>query len=319
MIAARAMTRVHAIALAFALAAMLTAAATARAASPARIIALLNAQRTANGIPAGIVENANWSADCEAHDHWEQLNHVFGHSETPGTPGYTAGGLLAAENSVLTEGIYWTHSDPYDTAPFHLFQLLAPRLAVAGAADAYDHDCVTTLLGDTRAAPASSVAYSYPGNGRTGVAPSEFADELPTTPAAELGLGNRVTGPNLFVYFDGPWANGAPAQVTAATLTGTQGVVAIRYLDNTTAGGLPGIYPTGAILVPVKPLRPGTKYQVAVTATISGLMPENPPPASGYECETFGSGPEVCGQMQTWTVSESFSFTTAHRRRRHKR
>ncbi|MDX6679599.1 MAG: hypothetical protein QOE31_3651, partial [Solirubrobacteraceae bacterium] len=41
--------------------------ATARAATAAEQIAALNAQRAANGIPAGIVEQPDWTRACRDH------------------------------------------------------------------------------------------------------------------------------------------------------------------------------------------------------------------------------------------------------------
>jgi hypothetical protein len=276
--------------------------------SPQEIIALLNAQRAQNGIPAGIVENPRWSADCARHNHYEALNDVFGHTEVATAAGYSTGGSLAAMNSVIDSGAAWGPGDPYDDAPFHLFQLLAPSLAVAGAADSAGRDCVTTLLGDTRPEPRQPVAYSYPGNGRSGIAASETADEIPTTPALELGLGTRATGPNLFVYFSGPWAPGAAAHVTSATVAQPGGAaVPSRVLDNTTGGVLPGSYPTGAIIVPVSPLHGATVYEVDVAATINGISPGANP---GGQCEKLGSGPRICGAARTWQVSDTFTFTT---------
>jgi hypothetical protein len=279
-------------------------------ASPQQIIALLNAQRADNGIPAGIVANPAWTADCRLHNRYEKLNNVLSHSENAGAPGYSAGGELAAANSVIDAGAPWGHADPYDDAPFHLFQLLAPSLAVSGAADSDGHDCVTTLLGDTRPSPAQVIAYSYPGTGATGVAPSETANELPATPAQVLALGSGTTGPNLFVYFDGPWAPGGQARVSSATITGPSGIaVAAPVLDNTTAGSLPGSYPTGAIIVPAAPLQHNSFYRVTVTATVTGIEPGTAGP--GAQCETLGSQPQVCGAPHTWPATETFSFTTA--------
>jgi hypothetical protein len=279
------------------------------AATPQQILALLNAQRAHNGIPAGIVEDPSWTADCRQHNRYEQVNDILTHTENAGAPGYTSTGELAGANSVIDVAAPWGSSDPYDDAPFHLFQLLAPALAVAGAADSNGRDCVTTLLGDTRASPTQVIAYSYPGNDLTGVAPSEHADELPTTPAQQLGLGSAATGPNLFVYFTGPWAPGAAAHLSTAVVTGPHGEVApALVLDNTTPGPLPGSYPTGAIIVPVAPLLKDTLYRVAVTATVTGIEPTGA--VSGAQCETLGTQPQVCGTPRIWPVTEDFAFTT---------
>jgi len=304
-------------------------AAPALGASAQQIIATLNSQRAANGIPAGITENAAWSTDCQLHDIYEHLNSVFGHEETEGKSGYTAQGNLIAQTSVLAEGITWGAGDPYNNAPYHLFDLLNPRMSSTGAADYSGFGCVEIELGTLRAAPASPVAYSYPGNGRTGVPASQTAHELPMAPAQTVGLGNRATGPNLFVYFDGPWSNGSRVQVLSASLISAHGSVALRWLDNTTSNLLA---PTGAILVPVSRLRTRTTYHVTVTGTVLGVMPGTSieqalascgvPEAGGVNCgappaitcvENFAAQLPLCGLSHTWDVSDRFSFTTGRR------
>jgi len=301
----------------------------ALAATPQRIVSVLNAQRAANGIPAGIAEDPGWSAACLLHDTYEHLNNAFGHEETEGKPGYTAQGNMIARTSVLAEGITWNSGDPYDNAPYHLFDLLNPRISATGAADFDGFGCVEIELGTVRSAPAQPVAYSYPGNRRTGVPPAQTARELPMSPAETLGLGARATGPNLFVYFDGPWSDGARAQIDSASLSSPGGSVTLRWLDNTTSDLLA---PTGAILVPASPLRPRTTYQVRVSGTVLGVLPGTsieqalgscgPPEAGGVDCgmppsstcvEDFASQLPLCGLSHSWTVSDRFSFTTGRR------
>ena len=71
-----------------------SAAATvpAVAATPAEIVASLNAQRATNGIPADIVERSDWSESCRLHNEYQRLNGTLTHSEDPGLPGYTEDG-----------------------------------------------------------------------------------------------------------------------------------------------------------------------------------------------------------------------------------
>ena len=126
---------------------LLTAAQAAHAATAERAIALLNAQRAANGLPAGIVEDPTLTADCAAHDRYMALNHVLTHFEQPGDPGYSDGGAYAGRNSVLARGANWSESNPYETAPLHLDQLLAPRLRALGSADLDGYSCTTTFPG----------------------------------------------------------------------------------------------------------------------------------------------------------------------------
>jgi hypothetical protein len=309
---------------------LLGAASTAEAASSARIVAVLNAQRASNGIPAGIVENPAWSADCRAHNAYEHVNKAFGHEEIAGKPGYSSAGNLIAQTSVLAQGIYWTSpsGDPYDNAPFHLFDLLNPRIDSTGAADSQGFGCVEIELGTLRAAPGKITAYSYPGNHRGGVAISQRADEQPKTPAQTVGLGTRTTGPNMFVYFDGPWSDGSRAQVTSASLSSASGSVALRWLDNTSSDLLA---PTGAILIPVAPLRPGTTYHVRVAGSVSGVLAGSTieealtgtcgqeadgvvncgQPAPTACVEDFASQAALCGLSKAWAVRDDFTFKTA--------
>src|SRR5437764_4336928 len=93
------------------------------------------------------------------------LNRSLTHFETPGQPGYTSGGDYAGRNSVLAQGADWSVGDPYEAAPLHLDQLLAPRLRVLGSADVDGFSCTTTFPGWTRPDPRALTVYSYPGAG----------------------------------------------------------------------------------------------------------------------------------------------------------
>jgi hypothetical protein len=310
------------------LVAMLSLGPSAQGASTGHILALLNTERAANGIPAGIVENPQWSAACAQHNAYEKRNHAFGHAETEGKPGYSAAGNLIASTSVLAQGIGWGSHDPYDNAPYHLFDLLNPRIDSTGAADSEGFDCVEVELGAGRAAPGAVRGYSFPGNGRRGIPVSQKASEQPMTPAQTLGLGTGASGPNLLVYFDGPWTNGSRAQIASATLTSARGSIALKWLDNTTSNLLA---PTGAILVPVRTLQAATTYRVHVQGTVTGVIPGSTiEPALSEGCheeldgsvacgqppstacvEDFATQLPLCGLSQSWPVREQFSFTTA--------
>ena len=63
--------------------------------SPAGIIATLNAERRANGIPAGVHLKSTWSARCRKHDVYMDDNRELTHYEQQGNPGYTKGGAWA--------------------------------------------------------------------------------------------------------------------------------------------------------------------------------------------------------------------------------
>ena len=84
--------------------------------------------------------------------------------------------------------------DPYESAPLHLDQLLAPRLAVLGSADADGFSCTTTFPGWTRAAPASLTIYTYPGPGAT-IYASELAARAAVDPGPSSSASPRARAP----------------------------------------------------------------------------------------------------------------------------
>ncbi|MCW2996080.1 MAG: hypothetical protein JWQ18_3575, partial [Conexibacter sp.] len=260
------------------------------------IVSFLNAQRAANGIPAGIVEDASLSAGCAAHDHYGAVNHVLIHDEDPAKPGYSDAGRTAAQTSVLYAGSGpWTAAvNPFEQAPIHLHQLLAPRLDRMGAAETEGYGCATTLASRARPAPAQQITYTYPGDGARDWPVSQVANEGPYTPGQQVGIpaGTR-TGPYLYVSFDGPALNpGASAQATGATLTGPAGAaVPVAIADNTTPGLEPYL-PTGMEVIPRAALTPGTTYVASVTATVTPFGGGAGIPFSyGWSFTTGGTAP----------------------------
>ena len=236
------------------------------------IVSFLNAQRAANGIPAGIVEDPALSLGCFKHDNYGAANHVLVHDEDASLPGYSAEGKQGAQTSVLyAGGGPWTaNTNPFETAPIHLHQLLSPRLDRMGAAETQGYGCATTLASRNRPAPAANVTYTYPGPGATGWFISQVAAEGPYTPGQQVGIpaGTR-TGPYLYVSFDGPAVDlYASAQSTSATLTGPDGAVPVSVADNTTAG-LTNYLPTGMEVIPDSPLKTTSTYTATVSANIT--------------------------------------------------
>jgi hypothetical protein len=257
---------------------MLAAASpAARAASAQETIATLNTQRAANGLPAGIAEDPMLTTGCAAHDHYMALNHELTHFEQLPNPGYTDGGAFAGRNAVLSEGADWSNGNPYEHAPLHLDQLLAPRLRTVGSADAEGFSCTTTFPGWTGPDPAAVTVYTYPGDGST-IYPDEVARELPWTPGQLVGIAPVArTGPYLIVLVDAPrqspYAN--PASLSEVALTGPTGPVAIRTVDGSTLvpGGTlaPYMYP-GGFIIPAVPLAAGATYHVRVIVTFGGVQ-----------------------------------------------
>src|SRR5436305_2434021 len=155
------------------------------------IVALLNAQRAAQGIPAGIVEDPVLSDGCAKHDVYGALHGALSHSEDPALAGYTVAGDQAGQTAVLYgagAGPWALGHDPFESSPIHIHQLLAPRLDRMGAWEAQGYGCATTLASRNRPAPPSDVTYTYPGDGATLWPAAETAAELPYTPGQMVGI-----------------------------------------------------------------------------------------------------------------------------------
>jgi hypothetical protein len=296
-----------------AFAAALAAAAPVSGASAAtaqQTITRLNSQRAANGLPAGIVENPTWSSDCAAHDRYMALNHALTHYENPGQAGYSSGGAYAGQNAALTRGGNWNTGNPYEYAPLHLDQLLAPRLITVGSADADGFSCTTTFPGWTRSATPALTVYTYPGDGST-IYASEIANELPWTPGDLVGIPQPArSGPNLIVLVDAPGQSPIdnPATLTGATLTGPSGAVQVRTVDGSTAvptGPDPTLGPyisPGGFIIPVKPLVPGDRYHAHVLVTFAGVQT-----AHDWSFTTRGADP----RSSLTARGEALSFESA--------
>jgi hypothetical protein len=229
---------------------------------------------------------SDWSAACLAHVHYLLQNmSVPGtpadaeaeHVETPGSPGYSAQGAWAAANSVLAAGddgwgqsATFASATPWESAPLHLAQLLAPQLQQIGVATAADADgnlfsCVTTWPGYAASTPARESVLTYPTSGAT-IYASERADEAPFTPGDRVGLPDgTVTGPYLYAFAWGALTD-SRTRVGAASLVGPSGSVDLRVVDSTTAEGY--LPPGSALLIPAAPLRRGATYTATVTFTL---------------------------------------------------
>ena len=278
-------------------------------------ISWLNAQRAVNGLPAGITENPEWNEGCGLHMRWDAKNPGASnpHIETPGTPGYTTLGAFAGAHAVLAFGADWTRSglfpwhaaDPWEFAPIHLMQLLAPELSVSGFAPG----CMITLGGYERTPPAEPELLAYPGNGTSFIYPTEQANEWPFTPAAFVGLKQgATTGPYLFVL---GWGTSS-GRITSASLTGPSGAVPVRTVDNSTTGPLGdlGSYmPPGGMLIPLKALSPGKRYTATATFAPSPAVVEVPPPIVEPGVIAFPSF-EITGNLQALSPGESQTAPT---------
>ncbi len=224
----------------------------------------LNAERVADGLPGGLVLSSRWSQECAAHDRYERDNHVLAATENPESDGASIGGAWAGLHSDLGNARWMQAQSPWEDAPIHLLALLAPSLKVVGIDDSGGYQCVTTYPGLTRAPTRTDRIFTYPAAGASGVPTSERASESPFTPGQFVGLpGARATGRELFVYLNLAHQFGqAPVDVLSARLQTRGHQVALRWVDSQTP--TVGRYLTGAILIPVKPLRAHERYIATV-------------------------------------------------------
>jgi hypothetical protein len=256
----------RATALTLAAAAALAAGGTAIAHPPARsaIVVQLNAERAANGIPAGVRQNRAWSAKCAAHVRYMAGTGALTHGEDQSSPLYSAAGNWAGEHSVLAVGAGWGDSDPFEVAPLHLIQLMSPELRQVGVAQGAGYTCVTTWPGYRPSGWRRPTVYTDPGDGTTGVPYSEVANEFPFVPSTFVGVPQgTATGFNIMVYAEGT-SNGWDVHIAAASLSGPSGAVAVRTIDRTTPTIGPYLPPGSGFVIPLAPLRPNTTYRANV-------------------------------------------------------
>jgi hypothetical protein len=256
--------------------------------SAAQVIAIINAQRAANGIPAPIAENPAWSSGCSLHLGYMERNNVFTHGENPDNPGYTAAGAWAGTNSVLAQNVSFAHgTDPFNSSPLHLAALMNPFLTTTGAADNGHDVCVavTALAAEAPAVP-SRRFWSVPGDGRKNVRVAERAHEEPFVPGEQVGLpAGTLTGPYLIVY---PGVGFTDAtHVAAASLRAADGTtVPLRTVDPGQLGAYAGNF---VFLIPVDPLEHGMRY----TATAHLVDPTTRNDSVDSFSFTTAAGPKV--------------------------
>jgi len=248
-----------------ALAVSVWAAAPALAAAPgsaAEAIATLNAQRVANGIPGGLVEDPAKSKGCALHNAYlaagGKVDPDHPHKEDPGDPRYTAQGDDAARTSnlgfmgVLRPSQLWRDDlNPWINAPLHAAGLMWPWAQTTWYDASHSQACMG--VGGTATIEPGSF-YSFPGPGKTGVPTEErVLPEWPYNPYTKVGIPmNATAGPYLVVW-------GGVGGVRSASVRGPGGPVEARVFEN--------------FVFVVKPLRPHTVYTVSVEWPLLDGMP----------------------------------------------
>lgn len=279
-----------AVALALAVSWFSPIAESARAVGPHRAIKVVNKQRAMHGIPGGVRVSKRFSAGCRKHDRYLLLNSSGGgitltHEEDPGRPGYTKHGDFAGRHSVLSAGAGFgirklfrsyfrsPSANAFETAPLHLAQVLDPALAVSGFDVSFRGEaaalCLTTLAGRQRAEPKQPVIHTYPGPGRR-IYRGMTANESPYAPGDLVGLPQRRrTGPTLYVFVDGPerYFLRRDTRILSARLrtAGGRGV-RVKTVDNSK----PIFNSPASFVIPVRPLRPNTRYLCTVRLRVGG-------------------------------------------------
>lgn len=226
----------------------------------AEFIDSLNELRALEGAQP-VVENPQWSDACEKHNLYLSLNpdawSSSPHTEIPGTPGYTPEGAWIGPRSVLADIVPRSVVDPLSVdvflvAPYHMVPLLDPGLRQVGFS--YNKGFVCAAAPGEGLGDSASGIYVYPEDGATAVAFEFRANEAPSTPAGDLGLGDgALTGPNIIISVGGRVADTRWSVLRAEelSLTTADGApVETRYVHTL----------DGYILVPLKPLQEGTKY-----------------------------------------------------------
>jgi hypothetical protein len=268
-----------------------------------RDLSYLNAERARWGLPAGLTLNPAWSQACAAHDGYLADNKRLEHAEDSSLPGASPGGAWAGLHSILSGGGWASEANPWEDAPIHLDQLYTPDLEVVGIDESRGVACTTTWPGIGPPLQPGGPILTYPGDGTSGVPPSELAGELPFTPGKFVGIREgTIAGRELFVYEEPPgecsvlFCSGTKApSLESATLTGPAGPVEVRTVGGET--GEVGSYLTGAIVIPVKPLAPNATYTAEVT-----LAPNGELPAEQHRW-TFRTGP--ANPSGVWPVGHS--------------
>ncbi len=227
-------------------------AAGAPSSEGAQVIAIVNAQRAANGIPSiTTIEQGYASYWCPNEDGPFQTGE--------------AGRVWAPDNA-------WSSgATPYSTAPLHQQVIYSPLATIAGDVSVKGQDCMGVGEPGLEASLAASTPTFYAFVNERGpqhAVTSELADELPTTPQQEVGFpANHRTGPQIILWAEGMGIAPKPTLVSLDSASGAP-VAGARLA--------PGFL--DVILVPPI-LRPRTTYRLQVkwTELEPVFSPEAPP------------------------------------------
>ena len=242
--------------------AMLLPQAASASLSPSQIVAKLNQERAALGIPA-VKLNRSRAKACRAHDSYMRRNRQLTHFEVRGRPGYSAAGDRAAKMSVLAgPRAGWNLHNPWRNAPIHLAQVLNPGLRATGAFDSHGYSCLYTYPVSRPRSPADKI-WTLPADGGR-VVRAQTAFEAPYPPQQTVGIrGGKTTGPYLYVWSAGSSALAPLTRLVSGSLSGPDGLVATKVIDSSLLHGL--AQAGNGWLLPISPLRAGATYHATIT------------------------------------------------------
>jgi hypothetical protein len=177
----------------------------------------VNAKRAAAGVPPYVLD-AKMTQGCQEHLEYKRLNPDLNefHDQTPGRPGYTVLGHMAAQRA-NGGSTFSVPERPIFTAPKHRTLDLHPVPERVGLAELHEGTRSMTCLWASlyedadlqpgRRAPADPRAYTVPADGETDAWTWERASELPSVPAFDVGFindpgGLYVAGAHVLLYHD---------------------------------------------------------------------------------------------------------------------
>jgi hypothetical protein len=282
---------------------------TTPAASPSWLTRL-NGWRANAGVTA-LTENTTWSAGDYNHALYMVKNDIVAHSETPGTPYYTAAGDQAARNgniqvSSTTSTADDTAIDWWMAAPFHALGMLDPRLTSTGFGSYrevksgwQEGAALDTLRGNSFSGGTYPVY--FPGNGTSEPLLTYSGNESPNPLSACSGY-SVPTGLPVFIQVGG---NVSTTAGPVHSFTGNGVPLAHCVIDSTNPSFSSSLSSRGGvILIPRLPLVNGVKYVVALTVnsvpytwsftvgpffSITGVSPMGGLPAGGTAVTVTGS------------------------------
>lgn len=224
-------------------------------------------RRKANLPPMVMDARLCWAAS--RHSAWQQKNNMFGHYQSPGTPGFFG---ASAEDRVVAcgfgegvyEGVHMGESSPKEAiqdlfyAPYHRLAFLQPDAVAFGGG--VSGQFTTALCEGTR----SNSVVTWPANGQKNVPLSWQGEEIPH-PLRMHGLKSsaRVGTVISFSYFTPEMDE---ISVKSAAVWGPDGELVPLYLNTPQNDSE---LSNAAFVIPQKPLKPSTEYTVSVLAKVA--------------------------------------------------